>query len=102
MDPQHFQVGNETIEAENIILATGSEPIELPFLKFDEKTVLSSTGALALKEVPKTLTVIGAGVIGVELASVYARLGTDVTLIEMLDRICGNLDQTFMRTFCRA
>lgn len=81
-----------TLDAENIILATGSESIPLPFLPFDEKTVVSSTGVLSLKEVPKRLVVIGGGVIGVELASVYQRLGSEVTIVEMLDQICISND----------
>lgn len=84
--------GKQTIEAKNIILATGSAPITLPFLPIDEKKILTSTGALALDKVPEKLIVIGAGVIGVELGSVYARLGSDVTFIEALDGICGALD----------
>ncbi|MBS0621292.1 MAG: dihydrolipoyl dehydrogenase [Verrucomicrobia bacterium] len=90
--PTQIAVGEETIETRHILLATGSEPIPLPFLPFDEKRILSSTGALALKEIPKRLLVIGAGVIGVELGSVYARLGCSVTFIEFLDRICPTLD----------
>lgn len=85
-------VGEETIEAASIILATGSEPIALPFLPFDEKKILSSTGALALDRIPKKLLVVGAGVIGVELGSVYQRLGSQVTFIEFLDRICPAFD----------
>ncbi len=84
--------GKEVIEAENIILATGSEPIPLPFLPFDEKKVLSSTGALAFPTIPKKMLVVGAGVIGVELASVYSRLGTQITIIEMLNNICPAMD----------
>ncbi len=90
--PTTIEVDGKTIEAKNIILATGSTPIALPFLPIDEKKVLTSTGALALEKVPSKLIVIGAGVIGVELGSVYARLGSDVTFIEALDNICGNLD----------
>ena len=82
----------KSIEADSIILATGSEPIALPFLPFDEKKVLSSTGALALPSVPKKLLVVGAGVIGVELGSVYQRLGSEVVFIEFLDRICPAFD----------
>jgi len=84
--------GKSTVEAENFIIATGGEPIALPFLPFDEKKVLSSTGALSLPEVPKSMIVVGAGVIGVELASVYARLGTKVTFIEQLEHVCYGLD----------
>jgi dihydrolipoamide dehydrogenase len=89
--------GQQQIEADNVILATGSEPITLPFLPFDEKVVLSSTGALALPHVPKKMTVIGAGVIGVELASVFQRLGSQVVLIEMLDIICPAMDPAISR-----
>ncbi len=88
----------ETIEASNIILATGSEPIPLPFLPFDEKTVVSSTGALSLAKVPKKIIVVGAGVIGVELASVYNRLGSEVTVVEMLDSICPAMDHAISRS----
>jgi dihydrolipoamide dehydrogenase len=87
-----IEVAKETIEASYIILATGSEPISLPFLPIDEKRVLTSTGALALDHIPKKLLVIGAGVIGVELGSVYQRLGSQVVFLEFLDRICPAFD----------
>lgn len=83
---------SEIIESKNFILATGSEPIALPFLPIDEKLIVSSTGALSLATIPKKMVVIGAGVIGVELASVYNRLGSDVTIVEMLDHICPAMD----------
>ncbi|MCE5317809.1 MAG: FAD-dependent oxidoreductase, partial [Parachlamydia sp.] len=86
------KVGEHQVEAESIILATGSEPTPLPFLSFDEKVVLSSTGAVSLSRIPKTMLIIGAGVIGVELASVWQRLGCQVTLVEMLDQICAGVD----------
>ncbi len=82
----------QIIEAKNILLATGSEPIALPFLPFDEKKILSSTGALLLPKVPKRLLVVGAGIIGVELGSVYNRLGSEVIFIEFLDRVCPSFD----------
>lgn len=85
-------------QGKTILLATGSEPITLPFLPFDEKIVLSSTGALNLAKVPKRLLVVGGGVIGVELASVYARLGAAVTVVEMLPQICPSLDSAISRT----
>jgi len=91
-DANTIDIDGREIKAKHIILATGSEPISLPFLPFDEKKVISSTGALALDHVPKKLLVIGAGIIGVELGSVYNRLGADVTFIEFLDRICPVLD----------
>lgn len=90
--------GSQTIEASSFILATGSEPIPLPFLPFDEKVIVSSTGALRLEKIPKKLTVVGAGVIGVELASVYNRLGTEVTIVEMLDHICPAMDETICKS----
>lgn len=83
--------GVETVQAKNIVIATGSEPITLPSLPLDEKTILSSSGALSLEKVPESLVVIGAGVIGLELGSVYNRLGSKVTFVEALDRIGGNL-----------
>ena len=76
-----------TLVAENILLATGSEPTELPFLKFDGKTVVSSTEALAFDAVPKLLIVVGGGYIGLELGSVWKRLGSQVTVLEFLPRI---------------
>ncbi|MBL7671582.1 MAG: dihydrolipoyl dehydrogenase [Bdellovibrionaceae bacterium] len=85
-------VTNSEIKGKAIMIATGSVPAELPFLKFDEKRVLSNTGALALAQVPKTLTVVGGGVIGLELGSVWARLGTEVTVIEFTDRLGGTTD----------
>lgn len=83
---------SEIVNARHFILATGSAPIGLPFLPFDEKVILSSTGALSLAAPPKKMIVVGGGVIGVELASVYRRLGTEVTIVEMLDRICTPMD----------
>jgi dihydrolipoamide dehydrogenase len=101
--PSKIEVTNddqkEEIEADNFIIATGSESIPLPFLPFDEKCIVSSTGALSLSTIPKKMIVIGGGVIGVELASVYNRLGSEVTIIEMLDKICVGLDDTISKAF---
>ncbi|KAF8301583.1 putative dihydrolipoyl dehydrogenase [Trypanosoma cruzi] len=83
----------EMLETKKTIIATGSEPTELPFLPFDEKVVLSSTGALALPRVPKTMVVIGGGVIGLELGSVWARLGAEVTVVEFAPRCAPTLDE---------
>ncbi|MEM8727894.1 MAG: dihydrolipoyl dehydrogenase [Chlamydiota bacterium] len=91
-DPHTVTVGETDYGAKNFILATGSVPTPLSFLPFDEQTVLSSTGALALKEIPKKMIVVGAGIIGVELGSVYSRLGTSVHYVEYLDKICPTLD----------
>lgn len=97
MGPNEVEVDGKRYTADNIIIATGSEPIALPFLPFDEKRVVSSTGALALKQVPKKLAVIGAGIIGVELASVYRRLGSEVIIIEMLDYITPGMDEALSK-----
>lgn len=82
----------QKIEAKNIIIATGSKPTELPFAKFDKERIISSTEALELQEVPKKMLVIGAGIIGLELGSVYARLGADVEVIEYMDRAIPTFD----------
>ncbi len=79
------KVGDEIHTAKAIVIATGSEPSSLPGVEIDEETVVTSTGALALPKVPKSMVVIGAGVIGLEMGSVYARLGTEVTVVEFLD-----------------
>jgi dihydrolipoamide dehydrogenase len=92
----------EVINAKNIMIATGSEPKILPGFKFDEKIFVSSTGALALKEVPKHLIIIGAGVIGLELGSVYRRMGAEVTVIEFADRVCPTLDTDIGKEFQKA
>ena len=80
------------VEAKSLILATGSRPIEIPGFKFDGKRVLDSTGALALTEVPKRLVVVGGGYIGLELGTVYAKLGSKVTVLEALPSILAGLD----------
>lgn len=81
-----------SIQGDNIIIATGSKPSTLPFIKVDKKRVITSTEALSLKEQPKSMIVIGGGVIGLELGSVYSRLGTEVTVVEYLDRIIPGMD----------
>src|SRR3954463_2967350 len=82
----------QEIETKNIIIATGSVPVELPFAKFDGKTIISSTEALCFSEAPKKLLVIGAGAIGLELGSVWSRLGSEVTTLEFLPRIAVGFD----------
>lgn len=89
-----IEVDGKAIDAKYIILAMGSTPVTLPFLPIDETKILTSTGALALKQVPKKLLVIGAGVIGVELGSVYQRLGSEVIFIEFADRLCAGFDRS--------
>jgi dihydrolipoamide dehydrogenase len=91
-----------TYEAKNIIIATGSEPTPLPGVEVDNKRIVDSTGALALTEVPKSLVVIGGGVIGLELGSVWRRLGAEVTVVEFLDRIVPGIDDETAKTFQRS
>ncbi len=86
----------QVLTTKNIVIATGSAPVELPFLKYDEKRIVSNTGALALSEVPKAMVVVGGGVIGLELGSVWQRLGTKVTVIEYTARLGGPMDQDCM------
>ena len=95
------KVGDERHQAKNIIIASGSTPSSLPGIEIDEKTVVSSTGALSLARIPKKLVVIGAGVIGLELGSVYARLGSDVTVVEFLNAITPGMDAEVQKTFQR-
>ncbi|WP_425043252.1 dihydrolipoyl dehydrogenase [Primorskyibacter sp. S87] len=95
------QVGDEVHEAKNIIIASGSEPSSLPGVDVDEKVVVTSTGALELGKIPKKMVVIGAGVIGLELGSVYSRLGAEVTVIEFLDAITPGMDAEVQKTFQR-
>lgn len=95
------KVGDDTHDAKHIIVASGSEPASLPGVEVDEKTVVTSTGALELGKIPKSMVVIGAGVIGLELGSVYARLGTDVTVVEFLDTITPGMDKDIARALKR-
>lgn len=83
---------SETITAKNVVIASGSKPTALPFLPIDKKRIITSTEALNIKEVPKTMIVIGGGVIGLELGSVYARLGTKVSVVEYLPSIIATMD----------
>lgn len=89
--------GGETYQAKNVIIATGSVPIELPFLEFDEERVLSNIGALKIPEVPKHLIVIGGGVIGLELGSVWRRLGANVTVVELFPTILPGNDEEIVK-----
>ncbi|GEP08515.1 dihydrolipoyl dehydrogenase [Methylobacterium gnaphalii] len=84
--------GNHLLEAKNIVIATGSDVARLPGVEIDEKVIVSSTGALELPKVPKKLLVIGAGVIGLELGSVWRRLGAEVIVVEYLDRVLPGMD----------
>jgi len=91
--------GSETIKAKNIVIATGSDIMSLPNVTIDEETIVSSTGALTLHDVPKHLVVIGGGVIGLEMGSVWSRLGAKVTVVEYLDRITPTMDHEVSKSF---
>ncbi len=90
------------ITSDKVIIATGSKPISLPFAKIDKKRIISSTEALVLKKLPKTMTIIGGGVIGLELGSVYARLGTKVSVFEYQDRIIPTMDKAMSKELQRS
>ena len=91
----------EEIEAKNIIIATGSDIVRLPGIEIDEERIVSSTGALALAEVPKRMVLVGGGVIGLELGSVWRRLGSEITVVEFLDRILPTEDAEVSKQFQR-
>lgn len=88
---------NQVIEAKNTIIATGSKPASLPFIKLDKERIITSTEALELKEIPKHLVIIGGGVIGLELGQVYLRLGSEVSVIEYMDRIIPTMDSALAK-----
>merc|ERR1711971_1125219 len=88
-----------TISAQHLIIATGSDVARIPGIDFDEKDIVSSTGALAFESVPERLLVVGAGVIGLEMGSVWSRLGSKVTVVEFLDHVGGHLDRDHAKKF---
>jgi len=92
---------SQHLTAKNIVIATGSAPVELPFMKFDGTTVVSSDHAIAFPTVPKKLVVVGGGAIGLELGSVWSRLGADVTVVEFLPKIIAAYDDDIVRNFTR-
>jgi len=101
-DATHVKVtkadgSSETIEGKNIIIATGSKPSNLPFIKLDKERIITSTEALKLPEVPKHLVIIGGGVIGIELGQVYLRLGAQVSAVEYMDRIIPGMDSSLSK-----
>ncbi|MBR3371036.1 MAG: dihydrolipoyl dehydrogenase [Rhodobacteraceae bacterium] len=99
--PGKVQVGDTTYDAKKIVIASGSQSSPLNGVEVDEKTIVTSTGALELVKIPKKLIVIGAGVIGLEMGSVYARLGAEVTVVEYLDRIIPGNDGEVAKSFQR-
>ncbi len=99
--PGQVKVGDDVHSAKNIVIATGSESSVLPGITIDEEVIVTSTGALALPAIPKSMVVIGAGVIGLEMGSVYARLGAQVTVVEYLDAITPGMDAEVAKSFQR-
>src|SRR5262245_27625161 len=95
--PTEIKVGNEVLNAKHVIIATGSNPRPLPGADFDEKLILSNTGALAIPDVPKRLGIIGAGIIGLEMGSVWRRLGAEVTILEALPAFLGMADEAIAK-----
>jgi dihydrolipoamide dehydrogenase len=99
--PKELAVGDQSVTAEHIVIATGSAPVELPFLPFDSETVVSSDHAIGFDTVPEKLVVVGGGAIGLELGSVWSRLGAEVTVVEFLPQIAGTADKDIVRHFTR-
>ncbi len=99
--PGKVAVGGQTYETKHIVIATGSDSIDLPGIEVDEERIVSSTGALDLEEVPEEMVVIGGGYIGLELGSVWQRLGAKVTVVEFLDRLVPAMDQEISKQFQR-
>jgi dihydrolipoamide dehydrogenase len=89
------------IEAEKIVIATGSVPVSLPGIEIDEKIIVSSTGALKLEQVPKKMVVVGGGYIGLEMGSVWSRLGAEVHVVEFLDHITPGMDKEISNEFMK-
>tara|TARA_B100000029_G_scaffold346149_1_gene338519 strand:+ start:1844 stop:3241 length:1398 start_codon:yes stop_codon:yes gene_type:complete len=89
------------INSDKIVISTGSEPVSLPNIEFDENKILSSTGALSLKKLPKSMVVVGGGYIGLEMGSVWSRLGTEVNVIEFLDHITPGMDKEISNEFMK-
>ena len=99
MDTNTIRVDNRSYRAEYFVIATGSQSTNLNDIEFDEKVILSSTGALELKEIPKKMIIVGAGVIGLEMGSIYSRLGTEVTVLEYFDKVLNGMDHDISKNF---
>ena len=99
MDTNTILVDNKSYRAEYFVIATGSQSTNLNDIEFDEKVILSSTGALELKEIPKKMIIVGAGVIGLEMGSIYSRLGTEVTVLEYFDKVLNGMDHDISKNF---
>ena len=99
MDKNTIRVDSKIYSAEYFIIATGSQSTNFNDIEFDEKVILSSTGALELKEIPKKMIIVGAGVIGLEMGSIYSRLGTEVTVLEYFDKVLNGMDHDISKNF---
>ena len=99
MDKNTIRVDNKSYRAEYFVIATGSQSTNLNDIEFDEKVILSSKGALELKEIPKKMIIVGAGVIGLEMGSIYSRLGTEVTVVEYFDKVLNGMDHDISKNF---
>ena len=99
MDKNTIRVDNKSYRAEYFVIATGSQSTNLNDIEFDEEVILSSTGALELKEIPKKMIIVGAGVIGLEMGSIYSRLGTEVTVLEYFDKVLNGMDHDISKNF---
>jgi dihydrolipoamide dehydrogenase len=102
VDPHTIAVGDQEFTAEKLIIATGARPVEIPGFEFDEKVILSSTGALMQTDLPRSIVIMGGGVIGLEFADLYATLGVEVTVVEMLDTIIAPFSADASRVVKRA
>ena len=98
-EPGVIEVNGKTFNSKSIVIATGSEPSHLKGVNIDEETIVSSTGALSLKQVPKKLAIIGGGYIGLEMGSVWSRLGSKVTVFEYLEYITPGMDREISNEF---
>ena len=99
VDNNTINVDGKNFEADYFVIASGSEPTTLNNVKFDERVIVSSTGALELKKIPDKMIVVGAGVIGLEMGSIYSRLGTEVTVIEFYDNVLNGMDHDISKNF---
>ena len=98
-DQHTISVNDKNFQADSFVIATGSEPTSLNDIKFDERVILSSTGVLELKKIPKKMIIVGAGVIGLEMGSIYSRLGTEVIVLEFFDKVLNGMDHDISRNF---
>jgi len=97
IDATHLQVGSDVIEFEQAIIAVGSRPVKIPSFPNDDARLIDSTGALKLEDIPKKLLIIGGGIIGLEMATVYNALGSEITIVEMQDQIIPGCDKDLIK-----